>query len=199
MRKYILSGLCLAFAAVQQLPAQDNKVEIAGGWTYTNHNPIAPLPKSGMNGWMGSITGFATSWFGVGGEVSAVFGDIGGETGVKAPPHAHEYSYLFGPQFRIVNKAKAQVQFKALLGGAFAQVNLSSFTTNADIQTLTTAGYSGFNQTKFAALFAAPVDVSVSKLIALRFEPGIYMTDFNHTKQANFRMSIGPVFRFGGR
>lgn len=199
MRKYILTGICLAFAAVQQLPAQDNRAEFYGGYTYVRANPIAPLPKDNMNGWVGSGVGYVNSWFGFGGEISAVFGDIGSETGVKAPPHAKEYSYLFGPTIRFVNKAKTQVGFRALLGGSFAQVNLSSFTTTSEIQTLTAAGYSRFNQTKFAALFAVPVDVSVTKMLAFRFEPGIYMTDFNHTKQANFRMSVGPVFRFGGR
>jgi hypothetical protein len=43
------------------------------------------------------------------------------------------------------------------------------------------------------------VDISVSKLIAFRVEPGLYMTDFRATKQSNFRLSVGPVFRFGGK
>ena len=92
-----------------------------------------------------------------------------------------------------------QTSVKVLLGGAFAQARLASGTTATQIQTLAAAGYSSFDQTKFAALFAVPVDVSVSKLIAIRVEPGLYMTDFNATKQGNFRLSVGPVFRFGGK
>ena len=30
-------------------------------------------------------------------------------------------------------------------------------------------------------------------------EPGLYLTDFSKTKQSNFRLNVGPVFRFGGR
>ena len=196
--RYILAAVGCVLAAVQQLPAQNNSVELYGGYVYTKANPEAPLPKQNMNGWVGSVTGYVTRWFGVGGEISSVFGDVGQEVHATAP-HAKEYSYLFGPQFRFVDKAKAQAGVKFLLGGSFAQVNLASGTTDPQIQALAAAGYTGFNQTKFAMLIAVPVDYSVSKLLAIRVEPGVYVTDFNHTKQGNFRLSVGPVFRFGAK
>ena len=197
-KQYILAGVGCLLAAVQQLPAQNNKVELYGGYVYAKVNPEAPLPKVNMGGWVGSVTGYVNSRLGFGGEISAVFGDIAHE--VSAPgPHAKEYSYLFGPQIRFVNQAKAQAGVKVLLGGSFAQVNMASSTTVPQIQALTAAGYSGFNQTKFAMLIAVPIDYSVSKLLAIRVEPGLYMTDFNYTKQSNFRFSVGPVFRFGAQ
>jgi hypothetical protein len=106
MRRYILSGLILGLAAVAQLPAQGNRAELYGGYVYTKANPIAPLPKDNMNGWVASVTGYANSWFGVGGEISAV-GDIAHEIPGTAP-HAKEYSYLFGPQFRFLDGARVQ-------------------------------------------------------------------------------------------
>jgi hypothetical protein len=185
-------------AVVAPVAAQGNRAELYGGYVYAKANPMAPLPKDNMSGWVGSVTGYANSWFGVGGEISAVFGDIAHE--INAPnPHAKEYSYLFGPQFRFVDSTKVQSSVRVLLGGAFAQVNLASGTGAAQQQALAAAGYSGFNQTKFAALFAVPVDVAVSRLIAIRMEPGLYLTDFNQTKQGNFRFSVGPVFRLGGK
>ena len=199
IRKTILGGALLALAAVSQLSAQANKAEIYGGYVYAKVNPIAPLPKQTANGWVGSVTGYATSWFGFGGEISAVFGDVGQEVGGGKPIHAKQYSYLFGPQFRFVDTAKVQTGFKFLLGGAFAQARMASGTSATQQTALAAAGYTNFDQTKFAALFAVPVDVSVSKLIAIRVEPGLYMTDFNATKQSNFRLSVGPVFRFGGK
>lgn len=199
IRKTILGGALLAMAVVSQVSAQENRAEIYGGYVYTNVNPIAPLPKQAASGWVGSITGYATSWFGFGGEISAVFGDVAKEVNGGLPIHQHQYSYLFGPQFRFVDTAKVQTGFKLLLGGAFAQARLASGTTPAQQNALASAGYTNFDQTKFAALFAVPVDVSVSKLIAIRVEPGLYMTDFNATKQANFRLSVGPVFRLGGK
>jgi hypothetical protein len=92
-----------------------------------------------------------------------------------------------------------QVAAKLLLGGVFGQVNLDPQTNAAAAAQLSAAGYSGFNQTKFAMLVAFPVDVGVTKLIGIRVEPGNYLTDFSKTKQSNFRLSVGPVFRFGGK
>ena len=77
-------------------------------------------------------------------------------------------------------------------------MNLASSATPTQVSQLGAAGYGGFNQTKFAALFAVPVDFSVSRLVAIRVEPGLYLTNFNKSGQGNFRVSIGPVFRFGG-
>src|SRR5947209_18244345 len=94
MRKFIFSALVFTLAAVSQLSAQANRAELYGGYVYTNANPIAPLPKAGMSGWVASVTGYATSWFGVGGEISAVFGDIAHELG-GPQPHAKDYRYLF--------------------------------------------------------------------------------------------------------
>jgi hypothetical protein len=198
IRKYVLTGLCFAFAAAAPLAAQDNRAELYGGYVYTKANPMSPLPKENMSGWVGSVTGYATSWFGVGGEISAVFGDLNSATGGPAP-HAKEYSYLFGPQFRFLDGQRVQSSVKVLLGGVFGQVNLSSSTTPAQQQALLAAGYQGFNQTKIASLFAVPVDVAVTKLVAIRFEPGLYITGFNKETQSNFRFSVGPVFRFGGK
>lgn len=199
IRKSILAGAVLALAAASQLAAQTNRAELYGGYAYAKVNPMSPLPKQNAHGWVGGVTGFANSWFGAGGEISAVFGDVGQEVSGGRPVHAKQYSYLFGPTLRFVDNTKVQTSVKILLGGAFAQGRLASATTASEIQALSAAKYTAFDQTKFAMLFAFPVDVAVTKLIALRVEPGLYMTDFNATKQSNFRLSVGPVFRFGGK
>jgi hypothetical protein len=194
------AGICLFVAAVYPLAAQSNTADVFGGYSYTKANPLVQLPKENMNGWIVSASGFANSWFGAGLEISGSFGHITTPSGIGAPnPAFKEYSYLVGPQFRFLNMAKVRSSFKLLLGGAFGQVNLDSATTPAQTQALGAAGISGFNQTKFAALFAVPVDVTVTKLVGIRVEPGLYLTDFSKTKQSNFRFSVGPVFRFGGR
>jgi hypothetical protein len=187
-------------AAVYPLAAQSNRAEVFGGYSYTKANPLVLLPKENMNGWVTSAAGYANSWFGAGLEISGSFGHISSPSGIGAPNASFkEYSYLVGPQFRFLNKSKVQSSFKLMLGGAFGQVNLDSATTPAQSQALAAAGISGFNETKFAALFALPVDVTVTRLVGLRVEPGLYLTDFSKTKQSNFRFSVGPVFRFGGK
>lgn len=198
-KRILIAGFGMLFAVALRLPAQGNTAEVYGGYSFTRAYPVPNLPKETMSGWVGSATGYANHWFGASVEISAGFGSTSAP-GVQAPAlHFKEYSYLAGPQFRFVDTKKLQTSLKVLIGGAFGQVNLSSSTTPDQAQSLANAGYAGFNQTKFAALFAVPVDIGVSKLVALRFEPGIYLTDFSKSKEANFRFSIGPVFRFGGK
>jgi hypothetical protein len=199
MSRSTLTGICiLAFAL--PLLAQNNTAEVYGGFGFTIANPETPIARQNMDGWVGSATGYAREWFGVGVEISGQFGSIPPPSGISAPDLSFkEYSYLAGPQFRFLDRARVQSSFRLLVGGVFGQVNLSSNATPAQISQLGAAGYLGFNQTKFAALFAVPVDVSVSRLVAIRVEPGLYLTNFNQSGQGNFRISVGPVFRFGKR
>lgn len=199
-KSIVVAGLTLLFAVVNRLPAQGNTAEVGGGYVYTKANPESSLPKTNMHGWVGSVNGYALRWFGVGGEISAVFGDIAPPSGVSGPGlHAKEYSYLFGPQFRFIDQAKVQSSFRFLLGGVFGQVRLPSGISPDVAQKFGTAGYAAFDQTKFAMLMSVPVDVTLTRLVALRVEPGVYITAFNKEKQSNFRLSLGPVFRFGKR
>ena len=198
--RHLIIGLCLLFVAAHGLPAQNASAELFGGYSYAKANPLVLLPKQNMNGWVVSGSAYANRWFGVGLENAGQFGTLPPPSGVTAPNLSFkEYSYMAGPQFRVIKTDRVQMAAKLLLGGVFGQVNVDPQTTGAAALQLSAAGYSGFNQTKFAMLVAFPVDVTVTKLIGIRVEPGNYITDFSKTKQNNFRLSVGPVFRFGGR
>jgi hypothetical protein len=198
--RQIIIGFCLMFVAAHCLPAQNSSAELFGGYSYAKANPLVTLPKQNMNGWVGSAAGYANRWFGAGVEIAGQFGTLPPPTGITAPNLSFkEYSYLAGPQFRFIKTGRVQIAGKLLLGGVFGQVNLDPQTTPAAALQLAQAGYTGLNQTKFAMLVAFPVDVNVTKLIGIRVEPGNYITDFSKTKQNNFRVSVGPVFRFGGK
>jgi len=207
--RMIVAGACLLFAAAHRLPAQGNTVEIFGGYTYAKANPETPLPKTGMNGWNVGAAGYATPWFGAGFEFSGLFGSQSApaNSGLSGTAlDVKEYSYLVGPQVRFINKAKLQTSFKWMIGGVFGQATIPA-TASGNTQQLSAAGYSGFNETKLAMMFAVPIDVSVTRLVGLRIQPGLYMTDFaplasggnafGNQHQWNFRLSVGPVFRIG--
>lgn len=193
-----LAGFGLMLAGVTCLPAQNHRAEVFGGYSYAKINPEANLPKENANGWMGGAAGYANKWFGGGFEIAGQFGNMATPGG--APPVSFkEYSYLVGPQFRFVSTKKVDAAAKILLGGVFGQARLDNKTTAAQAQALGAAGYSNLDSTKFAMLIAVPVDVAVTKLIGIRVEPGLYRTSFLQEHQNNFRISIGPVFRFGGQ
>jgi hypothetical protein len=205
-----IAGACLLFAAASRLPAQGNTAEIAGGFSYSKANPDVPLPRVGMSGWAVGASGYANSFLGAGFEFAGQFGSIGApsSSGVSGTAlNVKEYSYMVGPQLRFLNKERYQSSFRWLIGGVFGQANLPSTRSSADIQALSAVGYNPSNETKLAMMFAVPVDVSLNRLIALRFEPALYMTGFApqagggsvaaNQHQWNFRFMIGPVFRFG--
>jgi hypothetical protein len=194
------AALCLIFAAATGLRAQNNTADVFGGYSYSKADPESTLPRENMHGWIGSAAGYANHWFGAAFEIAGQFGNIPAPASASGAPSLSfkEYSYMAGPQFRFVNQKRVQANLRLLLGGVFGQVNLASSTTQTQINQLGAAGYGGFNQTKFAALAALPVDFGVSRLLAIRVEPGLYLTNFNQSGQGNFRLSIGPVFRFGG-
>jgi hypothetical protein len=199
MRRSTLAAFCILAFAVPLL-AQNNTAELFGGFGFTIANPEANIPRQNMDGWVGSAAGYVNHWFGVGAEFSGQFGSIPPPSGITSPDLSFkEYSYVVGPQFRFLDTARVQSSFRLMVGGVFGQVNLSTNATPGAISQLGAAGYLGLNQTKFAALFAVPVDISVTRLIAIRVEPGLYLTNFNQSGQGNFRFSVGPVFRFGHR
>jgi len=208
--RMIVAGACLLFAAAHRLPAQGNAAEIYGGYTYTNASTEPPLPRSGMSGWNVGAAGYANSWFGAGFEFSGVFGSLSApaSSGVSGTAlFTKEYSYMVGPQFRFVNKSKIQSSFKWLVGGVFGQANLPASLSPSNALLLSQVGYSGSHETKFAMMFAVPVDVTITRAVGFRFEPGLYMTGFAplasggslsaNQQQWNFRLSVGPVFRLG--
>jgi hypothetical protein len=205
-----LAGTCLLIAAAHRLPAQGNTAEVFGGYSFASANPEVAAPKTSMSGWAVGAAGYANPWFGAGFEIAGQFGSVNapsnsGVTGTAL--NVKEYSYMVGPQFRFLNSAKVQSSFRWLIGGVFGQANLPSTESAANNQLLAAAGYNPLNETKLAMMFAVPVDVSLSRLVALRVEPALYMTDFAplagggsvaaNQHQWNFRFMIGPVFRFG--
>jgi hypothetical protein len=196
--RLVAVAFCLLVVLAGSLPAQSNIGELYGGYTYVKANPQSFLPNTNMNGWVASPTVYPAWWFGVDLEVSAVFGDSTPPASTGAPAfHVKEYSYLAGPQIRFLNRSKMQAGGKILFGGVFGQMNPSSQLTPAGAQAAAVFGYGGFSQTKFAALFAVPIDFTIRKSIGWRVEPGLYLTGFNQTYQNNLRFSTGPVFRFG--
>src|ERR1039457_3112366 len=140
--RQIIIGLSLLFAAAACLPAQSASAELFGGYSYAKANPLVQLPKQNMNGWIGSASGYANRWFGVGMEIAGQFGTLPPPSGITAPSLAFkEYSYLAGPQFRVVKTDRVQIAGKLLLGGVFGQVKLDAQTPAAASLQLATAGY----------------------------------------------------------
>jgi hypothetical protein len=196
--RVFLAGIGLMFAGVACLPAQDHRAEVFGGYSYAKINPEVNQPKENAHGWMGGASGYANKWLGAGFEIAGQFGNMSTPSGTPSVSFK-EYSYLVGPQVRFLSTKRVNAGAKVLLGGVFGQARLASGATAAQVQVLSAAGFSNFDSTKFAMMVGFPVDATVTRLIALRVEPAWYRTSFSNQHQSNFRISVGPVFRFGGK
>ena len=159
--------------------------EVYAGYNYTKASPDPALAKQSLNGFVVGVGAYATSWFGAAFELSKQYGTASASTAGFANADVHESSYLAGPQFRFLNRNKVNASFRALLGGVQGQVFQPGGSTSS--------------QTRFALMLGAGVDVGITKILAFRVEPGLYRTSFSHLNQNNFRISIGPVFRFGSQ
>jgi Outer membrane protein beta-barrel domain len=157
--------------------------EIYSGFNLTPATPDPLVPKANLSGFVFGVGAFANSWFGASFEASKQYGTVPSSSGsLFASASLHESSYMAGPQFRFLNREKVGATFRALLGGVQGQVFQPG---------------SMESQTRFAVMLGVGVDVGITKRLGFRIEPGLYRTSFSQENQNNFRISFGPVFRFG--
>jgi opacity protein-like surface antigen len=178
--------LLLASVGLPHLVAQTHDIgEFYGGFNYTKATPDPALPKQTLTGFVFGAGVYANSWFGADFELSKQYGSVGSSTAGFANADVHESSYLAGPQFRFLNTKQANASFRALLGGVQGQIFQP--------------GGTSASQTRFALMLGVGVDVTITKMLAFRVEPGWYRTSFSHVNQNAFRISFGPVLRLGSQ
>jgi len=167
-----LCGLVLALAV--SASAQDYpKAEIFGGYSYL-HTSIAGTGFS-SNGVSGSISVNPNNWLGL-------VGDFGVYHNTTAGVGTNTVTYLFGPKLAYRHSDKLTPYFHFLLGGA----HLSG---------------GGASTSAFALAFGGGFDAKVTPHVSVRLIQADYvLTKFGtNTHQNNARISVGIVFRPGGR
>lgn len=181
MTKLLL--LCLTFAvALPHLGAQPH--ELFGGVTVARMKPDLDSNQATLNGWNSSFTTYLHPRFGLTADVAGFYGNAHPEPSL-APVSIRQHSILGGPQFRLFRTARVETSVRALFGLAHGSVENTT--------------YNNANRNSFAALIGSNFDVNLSRHVALRFSPGMYLTQYGSGTERNFRISVGPVFRFGGR
>jgi len=169
-------------------------VEVFGGYTINNMKPERNFDTTRLNGWNTTVTGYATRRFGITGDVAGSYGTVSptSTAGAGNSVDASQYSFMTGPQFRLMQKERFNASVRAVFGAAHGSLSIPTTTTPS-------TNYGAGNDTVFASLVGSNFDVNVNKRFALRFSPGLYLTQFNGETQKNLRFSVGPVFRFGAR
>ena len=196
----ILNFAIILLCTTAVLSAQETtpKVEVFGGYSYANANSGSFLSqRANLNGWNGSVAWNFNRTFGVVTDFSGHYGSpglpngvvstcvIGGTcvTGVNIKTH----TLFLGPQFSF-RTARATPFVHVLLGAAHTGETL--------IKTPPTFSTS---DTAFAVALGGGLDYNFGHKFAWRVQTDYLNTRFFSNTQHDFRLSTGPVFRFGGK
>ena len=189
----VLMSCVLVLAGLGRMSAQT--VEVFGGYTLNNMKTEGNVSHATASGWNTSVTDYFTPRLGITADFAGYYSTLNplvttnsGSTYAGGVPSAsfHQYSFMAGPQFRLLRTQRLETSVRALFGGARGYLPDPI------------PAYNAFDQTTFASLIGSNFDVNISKRMAVRFSPGLYITQFNGETQKDFRFSVGPVFRFGG-
>jgi len=188
MRNIILitfALLPLAGFASAQVPTSGN---IFVGYSFYSASPSSlDLVNGGrptLNGWEGSLEGKVLPWVGIVADLSGHYGsqsqtELTPAGPISVPVSGHETDVMFGPRLSVL-VGKFRPFGEALFG--VGHVSTGNFLSTSD--------------TSLATAVGGGLDYKVIRILALRAEADYVQTRFFSTRQDNFRLSTGVVFRF---
>ena len=191
--------ILLAFACLAVVPSVSAQYQYAGevgvGYSTLNLEPGVEFDKTRMNGWYGSFAGYYNEWMGMAVDVSNQYGKgtpragFGETTSVDLT----HWSYLFGPEVRVVRTERFAVAPRALFGVSRGGAKPDTFSVDG-----TPVRYS-FKNSKFSMAIGVAFDVNITPRIAWRVQPQYFLTSFSSGRQSNFSFTTGILYRFGLR
>lgn len=163
------------------------------GGGYLRFRPGDSLQKNNEAGWNIGVTDYIKPNLGVTIDVRGYYGEayIGNNPYGIFLPSISQYSFLFGPQYRVYAKPKLAVSLQGLAG--FGHGNFDTGTGGLP------ASYLGLynNGTAFSFSLAAPVDYNLSPNLAARITPTYLFSNYGSSIQNNLGFNAGVVYRWG--
>jgi hypothetical protein len=171
-----------------------HKFEVYGGGGYTRFRPGQSLQHINEAAWNGGFTDYLWGRLGLTADLRGYYG-----TAFIYPnqynifkPAISQYTFLGGPQYRVVRREHYTVGVQGLIGGARGNFNANS----AGQPGVQVGMWSG--GTTFSAAIGVPIDYNIAPNLAWRIQPGYWLTTFGSTTQVkNLGFTSGLVFRFG--
>ena len=191
--RILLAVACLS--VIPALPAQyEYSGEVGVGYSTVSLEPGVEFDQTRMNGWYGSFAGYYNEWLGMAVDVSNQYGKETPRTGFGGTSvDLTHWSYLFGPEVRVVRTERFAAAPRALFGVSRGGATPDTFSIDG-----TPTRYS-FNNTKFSMAIGAAFDVNITPRVAWRVQPQYLLTSFSSQRQAKFGFSTGILYRFGVR
>jgi opacity protein-like surface antigen len=191
MRKVTFVAFALilvAGAAAAQVPTSGN---IFVGYSFYSASPstldLLNIGRPNLNGWDASLEGKVLPWVGIVADLSGHYGSQSFQTFPPVGPpgpltetvSGHETDVMFGPRLSF-SAGKFRPFGEAMVG----------------VGHVSTGNYFSTSDTSFATALGGGLDYKILRIFALRAEADYVQTRFFSTRQDNFRLSTGIVFRF---
>jgi hypothetical protein len=172
-----------------------HKFEVYGGGGYTRFRPGESLQHVNEVAWNGGFTDYLWGRLGLTADLRGYYG-----TAFIPPnpfnifkPSISQYTAMAGPQYRFVRREHWAISAQGLVGGSKGNFNGSS----SGVPPGTLIGLWS-NGTNFSAAVGVPIDYNLGPALAVRLQPGYWLTTFSGTPQVkNLGFNIGIVYRFG--
>jgi hypothetical protein len=172
-----------------------HKFEAYFGGGYLRFHPGDTKQHNNEAAWNVGITDYIRPKLGITADVRGYYGTayVGNNPYGIFLPSISQYSFLFGPQYRLYMKPKWAVSVQGLVG--FGHGNFDTGTGGLP------ASYLGLynNGTVFSASVSAPFDYNLSPGLALRVTPTYLFTTYGGSTQENLGFNAGVVYRWGKR
>jgi hypothetical protein len=171
-----------------------HKFEVYGGGGYTRFRPGSSLQHINEAAWNAGVTDYRWGRLGITADLRGYYG-----TAFIPPnpfnifkPSISEYTFMGGPQYRVVRREHWAVSGQVLVGGSKGNFNANGAEFPGGLVGLWSNG------TNFSAAAGVPIDYNLGPGLAFRIQPGYWLTSFSNTLQVkNLGFTTGLVYRFG--
>ncbi|MGB8538866.1 MAG: hypothetical protein WCD57_20755 [Acidobacteriaceae bacterium] len=170
------------------------KFEVYGGGGYVRFRPGASLQHINEYVWNAGFTDYLRPRLGVTVDLRGYYGVafIPPNPFNIFKPSISEYSFMAGPQYRLLRREHLAVSGQVLVGGAKGNFNANSAEFPGPLVGL----WSNGTTVSFAA--GVPIDYNIGAALAFRLQPSYWLTTFGGTTQVkNLGFNAGFVYRFG--
>jgi hypothetical protein len=172
-----------------------HKYELYFGGGYLRFHPGDTKQRNNEAAWNIGVTDYLRPKLGITADFRGYYGTayVGNNPYGIFQPSISQYSFLFGPQYRLYIKPRWAISVQGLAG--FGHGNFDTGTGGLP------ASYLGLynNGTAFNASIGVPVDYNLSPGLAIRATPLYLFTNYGSSTQNNLGFNAGVVYRFGKR
>ena len=173
-----------------------HKFEVYGGGAYVRFRPGQSLQQLNEGAWNLGFTDYFRPRLGLTADVRGYYGNayVGLNPYNIFTPSISEYTFMGGPQYRIISRIHWAISGQVLAGAAKGIFNATSGQLPGTLVGMWPNG------TDLSIGVGVPIDYNLGPALAVRVNPNYLFTTFGSSVQTkNIGYTIDLVYRFGRR